>query len=303
MKKILAILFTIVFLVVGFYALNSYIYQQKQGKLSPALNPQDGTYVLDGKVITLVNGEHTEEAAPGSASKIITRYFGNEIRKDLNDDGREDAVFIITQTTGGTGEFYYVVAALNTADGYVGSQGLFLGDRIAPQTTESGAGKIVVVNYADRKPDESFATPPSIGKSVRLILDPETMAWGEVADNFEGEADPSRMNLEMKTWKWISALYNDGREIKPKNTGVFTIAFDNDGRFSATTDCNSMSGSYSANDDELSFSQIAMTKKFCEGSQEGDFAKLLENTSHYHFTSRGELILDLKFDSGSVVLR
>jgi len=42
---------------------------------------------------------------------------------------------------------------------------------------------------------------------------------------------------------------------------------------------------------------------YCEGSQESDFASLLGNTVEYHFTSRGELILDLKSNSGSVTFR
>ena len=42
---------------------------------------------------------------------------------------------------------------------------------------------------------------------------------------------------------------------------------------------------------------------YCEGSQESDFQKLLQNTGSYHFTSKGELIFDLKFDSGTVTFR
>lgn len=43
------------------------------------------------------------------------------------------------------------------------------------------------------------------------------------------------------------------------------------------------------------------TKMFCEGSQETVFAELITNSSGYHFSNKGELILDLKFDSGSVI--
>ena len=76
------------------------------------------------------------------------------------------------------------------ASGLVGSQGVLLGDRIAPQTTELRADGVVVVSYADRAPGESFATPPSVGKSIWLKLDPATLQFGEVVQDFEGEADP-----------------------------------------------------------------------------------------------------------------
>jgi hypothetical protein len=57
-----------------------------------------------------------------------------------------------------------------------------------------------------------LTAPPSIGKSLMLKLDPQTMQFGEVEQNVEGEADPSVMKLDMKVWTWISAHYTDGRE-------------------------------------------------------------------------------------------
>jgi hypothetical protein len=38
-------------------------------------------------------------------------------------------------------------------------------------------------------------------------------------------------------------------------------------------------------------------------SQEGVFSTLLTNTSGYHFTSKGQLILELKNDSGTATFR
>lgn len=304
MKKVL-ILFgaVIVVLVAGFFALNAFIYNEKQGDQVQAASHKDATYVIDGKVVKLTNGVSEVVAVEGSASKIVTNYFGNEVRKDLNSDGREDVVFILTQSTGGTGVFYYAVAALNTENGYVGSQALLLGDRIAPQTTESGTGKIVVVNYADRKANEAFTVKPSVAKSLHLLLDPESMQFGEVVQNFEGESDPSRMSLSMKTWNWISAQYSDGKEVKPKQPGKFTLTFAQDGSFTAKTDCNTVGGNYRATKYELEFTSIYATKMYCEGSQEAEFAGALGKVASYFFTSKGELILDFKFDSGSATFR
>jgi hypothetical protein len=133
----------------------------------PIASYKDATYQIDGKSIALVNGLSEAEAAPSSASRIITRYFGNDAIGDLNGDGREDVAFLLTQDTGGSGTFYYVVVALRTATGYQGTNAVLLGDRIAPQTTHIENG-MVVVNYADRKPDESFAIKPVVGISKYL---------------------------------------------------------------------------------------------------------------------------------------
>jgi len=171
-----------------------YIYLHGMGN-EPATGANDYRnieYTIEGTPVNLVNGVAETEVAPGSSSKTVTRYFGNELRTDLNDDGKEDVVFLLTQNGGGSGTFYYVVAALATDKGYVGSDGYLLGDRIAPQTTEVSQNpkqkNVIVVNYADRGPTEPMSTPPSIGKSVYLKIDPATMQWGVVAPNFEGES-------------------------------------------------------------------------------------------------------------------
>ena len=194
-KVLMGVVVVLAIAVGGFFILNPYSYNEKQATM--VADYKDAQYVIEGQHIKLEDGVAETVAAPGSASKVVTRYFGNEVVTDLNDDGREDIVFLLTQETGGSGIFYYVVAALNTADGYVGSQAVFLGDRIAPQTTHMDEGitskgtnrqNVIVVNYAVRLPGEPFTVRPTLGKSIWLKLDPATMRFGEVAQNFEGES-------------------------------------------------------------------------------------------------------------------
>lgn len=194
-KTYLVLTVLVVTFVAGFVMLKSYS-NEEVGSQVLAQDYKSATYIIEGRSITLTDGLSEIEAVPGSAAKISTRYFGNEVKHDLNDDGREDVAFLVTQETGGSGVFFYLVAALNTPDGYVGSHGIFLGDRIAPQTTEIDEGKttrgssrqnVIVVNYAVRLPNEPFTASPSVGKSLWVKLDPATMQFGEVAQNFEGE--------------------------------------------------------------------------------------------------------------------
>ncbi|RJQ36327.1 hypothetical protein C4552_03505 [Candidatus Parcubacteria bacterium] len=205
MKILLWAIVVVVLIVGGFYFLNDYIYTEKQGDQRPAASEKDATYVIEGRVITLANGISELEAAPGSASKIVTRYFGNEVRKDLNGDGREDVAFLLTQETGGSGTFFYVVAALNTETGYVGSQAFLLGDRIAPQTIESGPGNTIVVNYADRQPGEPMTARPSVGKSARLILDAEAMQLKDINDQTIGGQTDEHGCLIAAGYSWCEA--------------------------------------------------------------------------------------------------
>lgn len=166
MKRIIGIGIALVVVVVG----GLYLLFLRAPHTMPVrtIDYKNTTYVIDGRYVALTSGVSDIQAAPGSASHIITRYFGNEARGDLNSDGKEDVAFLLTQEGGGSGTFFYVVAALANDSGYTGSQAYFIGDRIAPQTTEAERNGIMLINYADRAPGEPLSAQPSIGKTLRL---------------------------------------------------------------------------------------------------------------------------------------
>lgn len=149
------------------------------------------SYIIDGKTVSLKNGISEVETVPGSVSKITTKYFGNEANGDLNDDGINDTAFLLTQDGGGSGTFYYAVVALKTADGYAGTNGILLGDRIAPQTTEIRNGYLIV-NYADRLKNEPMTVKPSMGKSKYLVVENNSLVETPIFIEFpEKEAEIS----------------------------------------------------------------------------------------------------------------
>ena len=299
----------IILAAVGFIGL--YVYENTAKKIPvkavTIASPKNATYTINGQSVTLINGTSIMPIAPGSVSNITTQYFGNEVVHDFNGDGRPDVAFILTQNTGGSGTFYYAVAAINTANGYVGSDAVLLGDRIAPQTTKMSENKstpdVIVVNYADRKPGEAFTVQPSVGKSIWLKLDTQTMQLGEVAQNFEGEADPSKMTLTMQKWNWVNTIYNNDTTVAPKIAKKFTITFNNNGNFSASTDCNSIGGKYTVSGTKITLNKMMSTMMYCEGSQEQDFTKMISEVQSYMFNSKGELVLILSYDSGSMIFK
>jgi hypothetical protein len=133
-------------------------------------DPENATYTIDGKTYKIVDGISRIELATSSASEIVTRYFGNKATGDLNGDGKDDYAYLITQDPGGSGLFYYVVAALSSATSstdYTITPAILLGDRIAPQSTLIQSDELLV-NYADRKADEPMSTQPSVGKTLYL---------------------------------------------------------------------------------------------------------------------------------------
>ncbi len=127
-------------------------------------------YQVEGQEITLKNGIAETPVEMGSSIIGTTKFFGNTVEGDFNSDGKKDIAFILFQDFGGTGKFIYVVAAVSTPSGLKGTNAIFLGDRISPQTTEFRNGQIIV-NYADRKVGESFSDQPSVGVSKYLKVD------------------------------------------------------------------------------------------------------------------------------------
>ena len=133
------------------------------------IDAKNCTYIVDGQKVILKNGSAESQIVAGSASKLVTEYFGNDVSSDFNGDDIKDDAFLLTQTSGGSGTFYYVVAALSSPNGCVGTNAILLGDRIAPQTTEFNNGQIIV-NYADRKPSEAMSADPTVGVSRHFVV-------------------------------------------------------------------------------------------------------------------------------------
>lgn len=160
---------------------------KQEEKVNPKNDPLNITFTISGQSYTLINGKFEKEIAPGSASKETVQVFGLPVFGDLNGDGVKDAVMYLIQETGGSGAFFYVVEAINNNGFYRGTNAMFLGDRIAPQNINIIDGR-AVANFAERKPGEPFATPPSVGKSVWVYYDAKIGEIGEWVKDFEGES-------------------------------------------------------------------------------------------------------------------
>jgi hypothetical protein len=89
---------------------------------------------------------------------------------------------------GGSGNFFYVAAALKVNGNYCGTNVVLLGDRIVPQNLKIRNG-VVVADYSGRQPQEPMAILPSIDRSMHLIIERNTLIaivldseWEEVLE-------------------------------------------------------------------------------------------------------------------------
>lgn len=169
MRKVIITVLILLLTGAGYWIFGSR-FDGATNNISKSTDPINTTYVIDGKSVTLVNGMAESESSPGSASKIVTTVFGRPNYGDLNDDGINDAVTIVTQTGSGSGIFYYALVSLNKDGEFLGQPGILLGDRVSPQSVLV-KNNIALVNYADRAPGEPMSTPTSIGVTKYIVVD------------------------------------------------------------------------------------------------------------------------------------
>lgn len=114
-------------------------------------------------------------------------------------------------------------------------------------------------------------------------------------------AATSSAGVAGNTWTWLRTTSATGTAIAPEDSGAFTIQFSNDGRVTGTTDCNGFSGTYTYEAGVLRLGQLAMTRMFCEGSQESEFIESLQSgPAEVLVTSTGQLTLFLS--NGATIL-
>ena len=172
MKKIIILL---IVLIVGAGAL--YYFKYKPGpnqvisgnvqgdKFLP--DPRSGTFTFDNQTVTLSGGK-AEQTDPETGEVEDTLLLDEKGYGDLNGDGKQDAVVLLSQSGSGSGVFIYAAAYVSGPLNYKGTNAVFLGDRVAPESVSISNG-VVTVKYLDRGPDEPYAADPTIPSSKQFV--------------------------------------------------------------------------------------------------------------------------------------
>lgn len=107
---------------------------------------------------------------------MTVQVFDYSAFGDLNGDQLPDNAVMLNVSTGRTGSFFYIAAALQTNDQlYQGTNAVLVGDRIAPQNNQI-VNEEIVVNYADRAKGESMDTQFSVGMTKYYIYENDVLS-------------------------------------------------------------------------------------------------------------------------------
>lgn len=140
------------------------------GATVQAPDPRNATYRIDKDVLTITNGKLEREAAPGSATKIVTTVTDTQATGDLDGDGRPDTAVVLVNQPGGTGSFYYLAVLLNGSSGVSATPATLLGDRIAVTSLRLD-GKTLVVDLLDHASGQPMAASPTVAVTKRFVVD------------------------------------------------------------------------------------------------------------------------------------
>ena len=147
-----------------------------------ASGPLNATYWIEGQEIRLVDGRFERPTAPDSAIKTRATALGRPVYGDLDANGGEDAVLLLTYDPGGSGIFYYLAAAISVDSRYQGTHAALLGDRIVPRDIKI-SNRVIVVRYTDRRPAEPMSAYPTIAKRAALaVVNDQLAAIGSLVE-------------------------------------------------------------------------------------------------------------------------
>lgn len=249
------------------------------------------TINIDGTQVTLVDGLAEAATMQGSAEKVITTMTEFVDWGDLNEDGRDDVAFIVTQHSGGSGTFFYVASALAGGNGALsGTNGILLGDRIKPDAIRVEGGRIVV-DFTDRGKDEPFTAAPTHAVKETFEL------AGGLLNRVLTPADLAGV------WAWQKTAMNDDTVLTPDPAATpVTIQFGTDNRAEVASACGVLPLAYTIEEQQLTLEVPADALEDCEDKSMQDFVKYLPEvqTAMLDQTS-GSLNLQIKYDSGSIV--
>jgi hypothetical protein len=197
----------------------------------------NGTYVTPfyNRTVTLINGNYSE----GSGSDILTVQMLNIYGfGDLNGDGKDDAIIILAESSGGTGVFESVLAIINQDGTPHQESQVMIGDRVMVNSINISSG-VIQLDMVVHTPTDPMCCPSLaqkqdywlIGKKLWLMRLTSTISGTEhlinvdTPVNWETVTNPFIVSGSMSVLPFENTLANniyliDGTEV---NASSFTV--------------------------------------------------------------------------------
>ena len=215
----------------------------------------------DGSV-TLENGEYSVPAAPGSASMNTVMLLPEHTAMgELN--GQPAAAVILASSGGGSGTFINLSVVVEQDGKPVNVATTQLGDRAQINSVTIQDNQIVV-DMVTHGPDDAMCCPTQqVVNTYELQGDQLVEVSSEVVGTV-GAEQPSAETpaLEGTSWQLVSYVSADNETVAAVPDVDATIMFQ-DGSVSGSSGCNSFSGGYTVDGNQISMGEMATTLMAC----------------------------------------
>jgi heat shock protein HslJ len=229
--------------------------------------------------VQLTDGQYEGEPfVEGGASRPTVYITDASAFADLNGDGLDDAVVVLIENSGGSGNFRYLAVVLNQdGDPENVATGL-LGDRAQVQSITVD-GPDITIEAVAHGPDDPMCCPTQkIIITYRFDGEQLVKVSEETATAEAPATTPA--TIEGTRWTLLSYLNSEGETVHILPGTAITAEFTPD-QIAGSAGCNNYFGSYQVEGAGITFGPLGSTQMWCaepDGTmaQEGDYLAALE---------------------------
>lgn len=236
--------------------------------------------------VTLRDGRwEGEPFVEGAASRPVVGMVQDlTLTGDLDNDGLEEAVVILWESSGGSGTNSYVAVAGHRAGQLVNIGTALIGDRVQLRSARIVDGRIEL-DVIQQGPDDAACCPTETATRVWVLGD---KGLSEMDETHKGAL--SLLDLQGQEWLLVSP----GRDEPVPDSLEVTLTFTADG-VAGHSGCNRYFGSANPGEQpgEMSFGPLAGTRMACPQPAmdfETRYLQLLAGVTRYGFLN-GQLAL------------
>jgi heat shock protein HslJ len=190
--------------------------------------------------------------------------------------------------------YNFITAFIKNENTWTQKQSVFLGNKIRINTFSYGSG-ILTADFQIPARDAK-----EIDENAKNLKKYFAIDKGHIAPYYPNINNGliKDMNIIAGVWIWKETVLADGKKVTPTKAGVFGLKMNEEGEFSATTDCNNIIGKFTMDDINIDYSDIGMTKMACdEKSQQDLFVSYLNEVKKYDYNKEKQFIFLLPDNS------
>lgn len=248
---------------------------------------------LDEPAVTLTNGRWQGRpfVEDGSTRPSVSLLDDFRLAGDLDGDGAEEAVTLLAENSGGSGEYLYL-ALMDRAAGAVRNVATAqIGDRVEVRDARIEGGRIIL-DVVQPGPEDAACCPGALVER----------SWTRTDDRLEEQpaVESGRLTLEtIGGVEWVLRAWDVGRP-SPDSIEV-TLVF-SEGRFSGSGGCNRYFAPVTEGDmpGDVKVGPVAATRMACPAPMmrvEDRFVAQLEDVRKFGFLA-GRLMLSYESGGG-----